>query len=132
MRYCELLLEMKTIAEKYVSDVYRRLKRLGNTNIIVYLTPEDDQQVSLDSIDATVQGKGFGERATKIITAQADRYGITLTLAVSGNEAPSEDRLIRWYTRHGFVITETDYDPAGDADQDTYTSMSRSPALPAV
>jgi GNAT superfamily N-acetyltransferase len=128
MRYAEILTEgSKTVAEKYITDVYRRLKRLGHENIVAYLEPEDDRQVSLDSIDAAVQGKGFGERAMKLITSQADRYGVTLTLVASGNGDPSEDRLVRWYTRHGFVMSETDYDPDDEPNQNTYTEMARAP-----
>lgn len=43
MRYAEIITEAtKTVAEKYITDVYRRLKRLGHANIVAYLEPEDE------------------------------------------------------------------------------------------
>jgi len=121
MRLHEIRRKQDTPAETYITQVYRRLKRLGHENIVVYLEPEGDQQVSIDSIDASVPGQGYGEKAIKIMTTSADRLGITLTLDVSSDEEDAEDeRLVRWYQRHGFTISET---------SPYYHSMVRRPAI---
>lgn len=102
-------------ARNYMAAVYRAMKKMGN-RVVVSMEAEGAAHVHIHSIDADVEGSGYGERALKKITKLADENDVTLSLDVSadpGDEflASNSGRLVSWYRWHGFRVIGRDDDP---------------------
>ena len=79
----------------------------------VELRPEADGSVHIAAIQAFDAGerRGTGSEALRRVTALADKHAITLTLGPKkfGDKGLSTPQLKKWYGRHGFTNTQSDW-----------------------
>ncbi|TMR03406.1 GNAT family N-acetyltransferase [Actinomadura soli] len=76
---------------------------------LVWTGPGEPVTVDLVRTLPDVRNRGLAEAALRDVTALADAWGVPLRLVVEpvrGDQDVDPARLIRWYTRHGFLITD--------------------------
>jgi hypothetical protein len=71
------------------------------------LVPKDNHTVILQSLKAKYPGTSEGSAALTTLCSIADRYKVTILLDASPYDTDMpRDKLISWYQRFGFKITE--------------------------
>lgn len=108
-------------AAAFEIEVEAALAPMGNVSAI--LVWQDPHTVEINHISATPMREGWGSKAMAVITALADRHGVTLTLEVDNDgddswgdyddedaepeqsDTPSNDDLMGWYGSYGFDVS---------------------------
>ena len=95
--------------------------KLGNvTFVLEYDEADGDGQfVTLQSLSAAQPGTGEGHQILSLLCGMSDIFGVTLEIYARAlnDRPPTTVRLIEFYKRHGFEITQ-DHGVEWDADPD--------------
>lgn len=75
--------------------------------VIVNVTA-GDQTISFDflGVPGEMAGRGLGDKAFAAVCDVADRAQVTVILSADPGFGSDLRRLVRWYSRHGFTVTE--------------------------